>query len=736
MSNKVYTHNDYYGYVNDITQRAISNPAWFWSDSSDASEARQWLYNNGAGEMINTIYEETPKEIQDKINKKKLPTSIRSQRVANKTSEGISQFGEDFAPVLAAAAATPFAIGSAASAIGSGAVSNAGRYALGKIDDAVAWLSKAGTKWYDPRHIGQVIVNPTKAYTGLGEAAFATADLAGGVYGLNRAGKKIDGWVKDPSTFSINQIPEVTMDALGGTALFAYGNKVIPVVKGVGNFISNELPKAFHYSKSKNLNIIPENISRNMSHFDDNPFYDIDFRDFDSSDYSYRVSDDIPSIIPTRQSLDHKLYVDGSAQPIIDAVENSIGVFDKSELPTVVPEIRRVIEGGYDSGKDIDEILGDLDVLFEKYNKPFLSEKLKPIYSSSGNTYVRAGSFRDGDGRLVVNDISKILSGDYDGYRSNPNITRIASTPETISYEGKHGDDAFGYNDNSMFDTPREELLDWQKEVADRSLHGSVATENSKSLQSSTIAHGKYTDYAKNGDGVIVFMQNADGTPVMVNTNGLEQSVSRPGVALNGTTPIMKTVSTWGLMDGNIRKWAQMLDQTDPRALRVFGGKYPELTLDLGGDVQKVSFAKDPETGRVTPIFDRSAFKEKANQFDESINAIRSKLISENSPKLSKYDGTVLSSGDKIRIENNMAVIDTPNGSVVIPHDSELVYDYDLDLDDPIISDIQDILYNMYKPVRYIGINQPQAGFRKFKKGGIINRLDPKICKLLNITLK
>ena len=42
-----------------------------------------------------------------------------------------------------------------------------------------------------------------------------------------------------------------------------------------------------------------------------------------------------------------------------------------------------------------------------------------------------------------------------------------------------------------------------------------------------------------------------------------------------------------------------MLEQTDPRALRVFGGKYPELTLDLGGDMQKVSFVKDSETAKL-----------------------------------------------------------------------------------------------------------------------------------------
>ena len=49
MSKKVYNHNDYYGYINKIEEMAIGNPEWFWSNSKDATEARQWLQDNGAG---------------------------------------------------------------------------------------------------------------------------------------------------------------------------------------------------------------------------------------------------------------------------------------------------------------------------------------------------------------------------------------------------------------------------------------------------------------------------------------------------------------------------------------------------------------------------------------------------------------------------------------------------------------------------------------------------------------
>lgn len=33
MAKKVYKHNDYYGYINKIQEKAISNSDWFWSDA-------------------------------------------------------------------------------------------------------------------------------------------------------------------------------------------------------------------------------------------------------------------------------------------------------------------------------------------------------------------------------------------------------------------------------------------------------------------------------------------------------------------------------------------------------------------------------------------------------------------------------------------------------------------------------------------------------------------------------
>lgn len=76
----VYKHNDYYGYINKIQEKAISDPEWFWGDSDDAKTAREWLHNNKASAVIDNIYENTPEDIQKKLSYKKLPTSTAQKK--------------------------------------------------------------------------------------------------------------------------------------------------------------------------------------------------------------------------------------------------------------------------------------------------------------------------------------------------------------------------------------------------------------------------------------------------------------------------------------------------------------------------------------------------------------------------------------------------------------------------------------------------------------------------------
>lgn len=107
-----YKHNDYYGYINKIQEQAIKNPQWFWSDDPKASEARQWLYNNGASKIVDEIYENTPEDIKKNIDSKKLSTNVKTDQVKQDIYDGQKKFldtagavGATTLPLIAAAPA-------------------------------------------------------------------------------------------------------------------------------------------------------------------------------------------------------------------------------------------------------------------------------------------------------------------------------------------------------------------------------------------------------------------------------------------------------------------------------------------------------------------------------------------------------------------------------------------------------------------------------------------------------
>lgn len=110
MAKKVYNHNDYYGYINKIQSMALSNPEWFWSDSADAVEARQWLHDNNAGAIIDEIYDNTPESIREKIPYKKL-TVNKAQGVYDQGIRDASNEASKYvAGALATSATLPYAI--------------------------------------------------------------------------------------------------------------------------------------------------------------------------------------------------------------------------------------------------------------------------------------------------------------------------------------------------------------------------------------------------------------------------------------------------------------------------------------------------------------------------------------------------------------------------------------------------------------------------------------------------
>lgn len=110
MAKKVYKPNDYYGYINKIQSKALSNPEWFWSDSADATEARQWLHDNNAGAIIDEIYDNTPESIRTRIPYKKLTTN-KAQEVYNQgIRDTANEASKYVAGTLAASTALPYAI--------------------------------------------------------------------------------------------------------------------------------------------------------------------------------------------------------------------------------------------------------------------------------------------------------------------------------------------------------------------------------------------------------------------------------------------------------------------------------------------------------------------------------------------------------------------------------------------------------------------------------------------------
>lgn len=101
-----YNHNDYYGYINKIEEKAISNPKWYWSQNDDASQARQWISQN-APEIHLEIYRNTPDDMKMKISSKMLPKELREERVINKQRENTNKIAKNIAEAGAVIAGAP-----------------------------------------------------------------------------------------------------------------------------------------------------------------------------------------------------------------------------------------------------------------------------------------------------------------------------------------------------------------------------------------------------------------------------------------------------------------------------------------------------------------------------------------------------------------------------------------------------------------------------------------------------
>ena len=109
MAKKILTQEDL-RYINNLTAYAIQNPEWFWSDADDASNARQYLYDNGGKGIVDEIYKETPDNIKKTIGNKKLSNDASFNKFHEEWKDKQEDASKVVAGTLAASAAAPFAI--------------------------------------------------------------------------------------------------------------------------------------------------------------------------------------------------------------------------------------------------------------------------------------------------------------------------------------------------------------------------------------------------------------------------------------------------------------------------------------------------------------------------------------------------------------------------------------------------------------------------------------------------
>lgn len=113
--------------INNVIEKAIVNPEWFWGDSDDAKAWRLLLENgspdgNGGtnyGAILEDIWRETPDEIKSRIPYNKLPNSIKSATY----NQGISNAINNSTPYVMGALTLPALANPLATA---GAVAGAG----------------------------------------------------------------------------------------------------------------------------------------------------------------------------------------------------------------------------------------------------------------------------------------------------------------------------------------------------------------------------------------------------------------------------------------------------------------------------------------------------------------------------------------------------------------------------------------------------------------------------------
>ena len=672
-----------------------------------------------------------------------------------KTSKAISDFGYKFAPVLAGSAIAPFAISGIASGIGTGAFGNAGRWLLNKTDDAVAWLSKSGTKFYDPRHIVQTIFNPTKAYTGFGEAAAAGLDMAGAWSSINQLRRTFNDIKRNG--FNINHVPEVTLNTMGTLPLFNYGTKfAAPVASGVSRLWDDTV------RSYQNLRNGVEPVFGVRSDVLGSPRasdIDIDGDPFGGSYLGASAGHANPNgaysqppthyqqpapLTPYSQSSQPQIWDDTSSKfkDLLNRVTYSLGVFDDTDFATIRPKVQSILEEGYRAGKSPEELESELDMLWESYNKPMFKKSditinsrtsaSLPMWFSSPRDVIMGYSSRD-----YVNPV----------YSRTP-LDRTSVRPEIAL------DDELGYTHWYMVDSTPSDISKLKSEVLANTPHGGSTYEMSKSLQSSPLAHQGYVRMANSNKGLVSYLSDGSGNYEYIDTNNMEGSTWSPRI-IGGR---LNRPSATELIEKNAHWWEELLNATDQRVFDYFGGapKKLELNVRYPGYESSIDLPIIKEELRIAPLgysatssfvrpqqpfrkpgyyvdtADAVSATSKLDDYVASVNEPRIK-VAQNARAHAIADlqnSITLPGGAKIVDINGNVKVSLPDGSIVPLEQYATRPEITPELK-PILQNIIDkvtqiqLQYNQSMlGTRVNGVEmkliQPVAGFRLFKLGGMM----------------
>ena len=438
----------------------------------------------------------------------------------------------------------------------------------------------------------KVLFDPRKAATGIGQAAAATADFAGGMYGLERNGQLLNKW--GSGQFNWSDVPEFGLNLLGGVPAANYArNMGISVTKGLSRLADDTIRS---YNDLKNgtsrIGIVADN-----------------FRLADLPENIYIDNLDDWNTEPRLRSKDG-IYDDENYDDLLADLQMKTGLFNNDELREVSPQIRRILEDGYVAEKAPEELSTELAALWAKYDRPYDLTFLR----KSPNIKV---------GKTTPMDyIEEVVDGTIKEDRKFNDKVRLSKySKESAPATFDESDALYGDNEWSMFGASDQEIKDMNKLLEEEALHGSVTSERSKSLQSSPVAHYKYAKEA--GDkGLIVYAKDPEtGDYFMKPTNGLEGSSWSPRID-NG---VIHQSSPSKLLDQNIGSWEAMLGKTEQRVFDGFG-KYPSLSLRIEKPGLVESMVIDmpvikDKSGKL--VVDRSKATDVVEQMSKEIDDIR-----------------------------------------------------------------------------------------------------------------